>query len=174
MMRRFFVGFLFFLFLLQGSVFQLLLPQAWGSPFVVVPQLVLNAIVVLSLYLHERDGLLFGFVFGLLHDLVYGPALGISAFTTALVAYVTALVGKQFPPSLWIAGMTATLAQFSYLFIIYSWYRLFDFTQMPFLPAFTTHIVPSIIFNVSFGYPIYWWVSRIYQKHRPHTIQLFS
>ncbi|SEN34387.1 rod shape-determining protein MreD [Lihuaxuella thermophila] len=173
-MRVFVVCFLFFLFLIQGSVLQWLLPQAWGTSFVVIPQLVLSGIVMLSLYGDEQMAVLFGFGFGLLHDIVYGPAWGISAFSTALTAYAAVLVSRHFPPYPWIAGLTNMVVQWIHLFIIYGWFRLFDFTQMPFFPAISYHIIPSVLFNVVCGFPIYFLISRIYRKNEQNTIQLFG
>lgn len=173
-MRGFFFCFFFFLFLIQGSVLQLLLPQAWGSSFVVIPQLVLSGIAMLSLYGDEQEVLLFGFGFGLLHDIVYGPALGISAFSTTLTAYVAVLISRYFPPHPWIAGLTGMIVQFIHLLTVYGWLRLFDFTQMSFFPAFSYHIIPSVLFNLVCGFPIYFLISRIYRKNEKNTIQLFG
>ncbi|MBA4496156.1 rod shape-determining protein MreD [Paenactinomyces guangxiensis] len=174
MMKRFFAGFLFFLFVMEGSVFQLLLPQAWGSSFVIIPQLVVSGIVVLSLYLKEQQAVLFGVGFGFLHDIVYGPALGIFAFSTGLTAWGTVHISRLFPPYPWIAGLIAILAQLSHLLLIYGWYRLFDFTQMPFFPSLFAHILPSVFFNIVWGFPIYQFMSWIYNKNKRNTIQLFG
>ncbi len=172
-MRGFFFCFLLFLFLIQGSVLQLLLPQAWGSSFVVIPQLVLSGIVMLSMYRDEQEVYLFGFGFGLLHDIIYGPALGISALSTTFTAYVAVLISRYFPPHPGTGGLTNLIVQFIHLIIIYGWLCLFDFTQMSFFPAFSYHIIPSVLFNFVCGIPIYFLISRIYRKNGKNTIQLF-
>jgi rod shape-determining protein MreD len=151
-------------------VFQWLLPQAWGSTFVIVPQLVVSGIIAISLYLPKRYVLSFSFIFGLLHDMVYGPALGISAVTLPLVAYGTYLVSRYIPPFQWVAGVVTAWGQLIYLTMIYGWYRLFDFTQMPFFPSFWNHIIPSTLFNVLLGYPIFKVIHWIYQKKRNRSI----
>ncbi|WP_154986116.1 rod shape-determining protein MreD [Laceyella tengchongensis] len=169
-MKKGFVAFLLILFLLEGSVFQLLLPQAWGSTFVVIPQLVVSGIIVISLYLPKRYVLMFAFSFGLLHDIVYGPAWGVTAFTLAAVAYGTYLLANHFPPFVWIVGVAIVVGQCCYTLLVYGWYRLFGFTNMPFLFSFMTHIVPTLVFNAISAYPIFRFIHYVYMKKRNRQV----
>ncbi len=50
-MKKYFVAFLSFLFILEGSKLQLLLPQSWGSTFVMIPALVVSGLISISFYL---------------------------------------------------------------------------------------------------------------------------
>jgi rod shape-determining protein MreD len=165
--------FLFFLFLIQGSVLQWLLPQAWGSTFVIVPQLVLNGIVAMALYLEEQEVLLFGFGFGLLHDIVYGPAIGIGALSMTVAAWGSSLVAREFPPLEWLFGLAAFLVQSGYFLMVYGWFLLFDFTSVPFPEALFLQILPSVLFNALLGYPVYKGVALLLRKRRDASIQLF-
>ncbi|MBA4602719.1 rod shape-determining protein MreD [Thermoactinomyces mirandus] len=169
-MKKYFVAFLSLLFLLEGSQLQWLLPQSWGSPFVIVPQLVVSGIVAISFYLPRRYVLLISFVFGLLHDIVYGPAIGIQSFTLPLVAYGAYLLSGTFSLYQWIAGMTLLLGQLSCFLVTYGWYRLFGFTDVSFSYAFWIHMVPSVMFNLLVGYPIYRLIRWIYQKKRTRSV----
>jgi rod shape-determining protein MreD len=169
-MKKLFAGFLFLLFILEGSVFQWLLPQAWGSTFIVIPQLVVSGMIAISLYLPRRYVLLLSFFFGLLHDVVYGPALGISAITLPLVAYGTYRMAAHVPPFQWVAGVLTAWGQLIYLILIYGWDRLFDFTDVPVVLAMWNYIIPSTLFNVIIGYPIFKVIHLIYQKKRNRSI----
>lgn len=143
--------FLFFLFLLEGSVLQLVLPQAWGSHFVVVPLLVLSGIISISMHMETNRVLWTAFSFGLLHDIVYGPAIGISTFSMVLIAWGTAWISRHFSPESWMGlGVVATM-QLGYLFLIYGWYQLFDFTRVPLMEAIQFHMLPSLGFNFLFA-----------------------
>lgn len=169
-MKKSFFAFLFITFLFEGSVFQLLLPQAWGSNFVVIPQLVVSGVIVISLYLPKRYVLIFAISFGLLHDIVYGPAWGITAFTLALVAYGTYMLANHFPPFTWIVGVAVVVGQLGFTLLIYGWYRLFGFTEMPFLYSFVTHILPTLVFNAIAAYPIFRFIHYIYVKKRNRQV----
>ncbi|KFZ41164.1 MULTISPECIES: rod shape-determining protein MreD [Thermoactinomyces] len=169
-MKKYFVAFLSFLFILEGSKLQLLLPQSWGSTFVMIPALVVSGLISISFYLPRRYVLLISFIFGLFHDIVYGPAIGIKAFTFPLVAYGTYLLSGAFSLYQWIAGITFFLGQSAYFIILYGWYWLFGFAKMDFSYAFWLHIVPSILLNLLLAYLIHQPIRWIYQKKRNRSI----
>jgi rod shape-determining protein MreD len=113
---------------------------------------------------------LISFIFGLLHDIVYGPALGISAITLPLVAYGTYRLAAYVPPFQWVAGVLTAWGQLIYLILIYGWDRLFDFTDLPVFLSLWNYIIPSTLFNVLIGYPIFKIIHLIYQKKRNRSI----
>jgi rod shape-determining protein MreD len=173
-MKKILAALLFFLFLLEGSVLQWLLPQAWGSRFVIIPQLVVSGIVSMAFWLREREVLLFGIGFGLLHDVVYGPALGIHAWTTGLVALGAARAAREFPPEHWIADLIAIAAQTIHLLTVYGWERMFDLTYQPFAEVLIHQIFPSVMFNVTCGTLLFHLISWICRKRKDSSVSLFG
>lgn len=173
MMHFIFVGFLFFLFILEGSLLQLVLPQALGSSYVFIPQLLFNGIILLSLYLKRQEVFFYCLGFGLFYDFIYGPAIGIYTFTTIWTAFGVSWIAKRFPPVLWVVALTTILAQGVHLCIYYGWLRLFDFTKLTFLPALFNQIIPSVFFNLVMIYPIYLFIRWILHKYQHKSVQLY-
>ncbi|PTM58264.1 rod shape-determining protein MreD [Desmospora activa] len=166
----FLIGLLSFLFLLEGTVFQMLVPQAWGSQLVWIPQLVVSGIIILSLYRGRREGLVYGFSFGLLQDLVYGQAIGIYAFSTAAVGYLIGQTSRQFLSGPTVALLATGVGQLFHLLISYAWFRLFDLTRIGWEEAFLYHILPSALLNMVVAFPIYKSIQWIYHRYHPRSV----
>lgn len=152
---------LFFFFLLEGSALQQLLPQAWGSPFVIVPLLVLSGVVSISMHIQDSFVLWIAFGFGLLYDIVYGPAIGITTFVMVCITLFTQWLTQSFSPETWLGACVMAMMQLTYLLLIYGLYQLFDFTRVPFSEALWYHILPSVLFNVLVAYLIYHIIYKI-------------
>ncbi|WP_207903228.1 rod shape-determining protein MreD [Hazenella coriacea] len=172
-MHFIFVGFLFFLFILEGSLLQLMLPQSMGSSYVVVSQLVFNGMILLSLYLQKREVFFYSLGFGLFYDLIYGPAIGIYTFTTIWTAFGVCWVAKRFPPVPWVITLTTLLAQWIHLSLYYGWLRLFDLTNQSLFPTLFNSIIPSVFFNLIMMYPIYLFIHWILYKYQHKSVQLY-
>ncbi|MDR6226422.1 rod shape-determining protein MreD [Desmospora profundinema] len=168
------IGLLSFLFLLEGTVFQVLVPQAWGSRFVWIPQLVVSGIILLSLYRGRQAGLLFGFCFGLLHDIVYGQAVGVYAFSTAAIGYVAGQISRQFLSGPIVALLATGVGQWLHLLISYFWFRLFDLTRIGLEEAFLYHMLPSVLLNMMIAFPVYQCIRWIHRRYHPRSVQLFD
>lgn len=146
--------FLFFLLVLEGTVLQWVLPQAWGSTVVIVPQLVVAGVVILSLFRGEWTGLRYGFGFGLLYDVVYGPAVGMHTFTMAAVGYFSGLISRQFTPGSIVSFLITSLSLAVHLIMTFGLFRLFGLTNMDWGQAIVYHIAPSVVFNAVAALPI--------------------
>ncbi|PTX59394.1 rod shape-determining protein MreD [Melghirimyces profundicolus] len=167
-------GFLSFLFLLEGTVLQELAPQAWGLPVVWIPQLVASGVIILSLYRGRKSGLRFGLCFGLLHDVVYGQAVGIYAFSTAATGYTAGLISRQFFSGPGVALLATGLCQAFHLLLSFGWFRLFNITELPWMEALIFHILPSVLINIVVAYPVYRGVRWMIRRTHPRSVQLFD
>ncbi|SDW26150.1 rod shape-determining protein MreD [Marininema mesophilum] len=168
------IGFLSFLFLLDGTILPPFLPQDWGSDVVLIPQLVVSGIIILSLYRGRRIGLLYGFFFGLFYDLAYGGAVGIYAFSTASIGYIAGQISRQFVSGPIMALLTTGIGQAIHLSMVYGWVRLFQLTQVGINDAFIYRIIPSILFNTLIAFPIYHGIQWIFRRYSPHSGSLFG
>lgn len=158
------IALLFFFFLLEGSVLQQLLPQAWGSHFVVVPLLVLSGIISISMHIRSSIALWIAFGFGLLYDVTYGPAIGIRTFSMVFIVLVIHWLSRTFSSESWMGPFLMGMMQLVYLLLIYGLYQLFDFTRVPLREALYYHIFPSIVFNVIVAYLIHQTIYKISVK----------
>ncbi|MBX4373459.1 rod shape-determining protein MreD, partial [Mycobacterium tuberculosis] len=55
---------------------------------VIIPRFVMLSIVFITAYYSQKMGIIYGLVFGLLHDIVYTEILGIYLFAYPLFAYL--------------------------------------------------------------------------------------
>lgn len=170
MVRLFLIGLLSFLFLLEGTVFQILVPQAWGSHIVWIPQLVVSGIILLSLHRDQQAGLLYGFCFGLLQDLIYGQVVGIYAFSTAAVGYIAGQFSRQMMSGPIVALVATGVGQSFHLLLSYAWFRLFDLTRIGWEEALLYHILPSTLLNMVVAFPIYKIIQWIYRRYHPRSV----
>ncbi|EGK14774.1 rod shape-determining protein MreD [Kroppenstedtia eburnea] len=167
-------GFLSFLFLLEGTVLQDVAPQAWGSPFIWIPQPVTSGIIILSLIQGRKAGLIYGLCFGLIHDLVFGQVIGVYAFSTAAIGYMAGQISRQFVSGPIVALFATGICQAVHLLMVFGWYRLFNVTQMPWDESIIYHIIPSVLINTVVAYPVYRGIRWIVGRFHPHSVHLFD
>lgn len=168
------IGFLSFLFIMDGTVLQWLVPQAWGSNIVFISRLMVSGIIMLSLFQGRRSGLAYGFCFGLLYDMVYGQAIGVFAFTTACIGYISGLISRQFISGPIIALLATGISQSIHLIMSYGWLRLFDITLIGWLESLVYHIIPSVIFNTVIAFPVYLGIKWILKRFAPDSVPMFQ
>jgi rod shape-determining protein MreD len=168
------IGLLSFLFLLEGTILQFLTPQAWGSAFVWIPQLVVSGVILSALYRGRQTGLTFGFCFGLLYDIVHGQAVGVYAFSTAAIGYITGQISRQFLSGPIVALLATGVGQGVHLFISYAWLRLFDLTRIGWEEAMIYHMLPSVLFNMVIAFPVYHCIRWIHRRYHPRSVHLFD
>jgi rod shape-determining protein MreD len=116
---------------------------------------VVAGVVILSLFRGERVGMIYGFGFGLLYDVVYGPVLGMHAFTMAAVGYFAGLISRQFAPGAIVSFLTTTLSIAVHLIMTFGLFRLIGLTNMDWNQALVYHIAPSVVLNAVAALPIY-------------------
>ena len=96
-MRLSLVSFILFIFfLIEGTIFQVFVPDAWGYSFTIVPRFVLVGIVFIGLYLGKNTGLLFGLIFGILYDIIYTNMIGVYTLSMGMVGFIAGLASGYF------------------------------------------------------------------------------
>lgn len=150
MQRLLFILFLLFLFMLEGTVMQWLVPDVWGANWTVVPAFSLVMVVLISFYFPGHQGIAYGSVLGLMHDLTFGHVIGAYLFSFTLAAYFTEQMAKQYRRHSVLVVVATLVALTMHLFVIYGLYSLFDITQMGWNWMVYRLLVPSLLFNVLF------------------------
>lgn len=149
--RLLFTLFLFLLFLLEGTVFQWIVPDVWGMHWTVVPMLTLVVIILLSVYFGSNYGMVYGILFGLLHDLAFGHMLGGYIFSFAVVAYFSGQFMKQFQRQPFLIIVTVMIGISVHMMMAFGFNKLFTVTQMDFKQMVYSLLLPSAVFNVIFA-----------------------
>ncbi len=158
---------LFALFLLEGSLLPLLLPEVLQSSIHMSPHLVLLGVLFLGVLTHRYYGLATGIGFGLLQDITYyGHMIGVQAFAMGLCGYAVGLlpVSGRRPITSVIAFILVGLGL--YELVIYWIYTLFQVTRLPFERALVTIMLPSMLMNVLFAFGLYVPLRNLLQQFR--------
>lgn len=146
--RLLFIVFLFFLFVLEGTVFQWLVPDMWGANWTVIPSLSFIVVMMVAAYFGPVQGLLYGALFGLLHDLTFSHMIGGYLFSFAIVAYFSGQFIKQFQRHNVLIILTIVIGISVQITILYGLYRLFNVTQMELHWMVYRLLVPSVLANL--------------------------
>ncbi|UFJ39054.1 rod shape-determining protein MreD [Brevibacillus humidisoli] len=149
------------LFLLEGTVLQLLLPDTWGLTWEAVPRFVLVGVVLIGLFLNRRESLIYGMVFGFLHDVLYNQIIGVHTLTMMVAGYFAGLALLLFHRSLAVAFVTLTLVLFGHEWLLYSLYRLFFPIDVDVQWMLRQQILPTVGLNLLFAVLIYFPLSKI-------------
>ncbi|WP_135555061.1 rod shape-determining protein MreD [Paenibacillus cymbidii] len=147
---------IFVVFLLEGTLVKWLIPQVWQGSVAVASHFVLVLVMFVSMYTNRHLALLYGFGFGLLHDVVYyGPMLGTYAFSTSLVGYLIGLVTIRKASGIIRCLFLVAAGLIAFEAIIFGLYRIFRITRVGFEWALVHQMMPSILFNLLFAVAIY-------------------
>lgn len=163
--RLLFIVFLFFLFLLEGTVFQWLVPDMWGASWTVIPSLSLIVVIMVAIYFGPVHGLIYGAFFGLLHDLTFGHMIGGYLFSFAIASYFSGQFIKQFQRHNVLVIFTILLGIIVQIMIVFGLYKLFNVTQMELQWMVVRLLLPSVIANLIMAvillHPLKKWFAKL-------------
>lgn len=149
------------LFILEGTVFQFISPEKWGLSWTTVPRFALVCTVLISMFLGRREGLYYGFAFGLLQDVLYGQVIGIYTMSMMVASYFAGLIVLLFQRGFGMVCVTSFLILFGHEWLLYSLFRLFSTAPIDVQWILSRQILPTVILNVAFSMVIYLPVKRL-------------
>lgn len=142
---------LFILFLIEGTIFQVFVPDAWGFPFTIVPRFVLGGVVFIGLFLGRKTGLIYGLIFGLLYDIIYTDMIGVYTLSMGLVGFIAGMVAGYFHQTMILTGaMILILTTFNEA-VVYGFYELFGLSSMGLSQFLFRDLFPTVVFNAIFA-----------------------
>lgn len=142
---------LFFLFLLEGTVFQLINTDYYGSSISVFPRFVLISLIFISIFIEKRSALLLGLLIGLLYDIVFGRVIGVYMIGMAGIGYFGGWLIQYFHPTFSLYLFIEWIGHFAFEFYLYGMLRLFHLVQIPIDWAFSHMIIPTVMLNLLFA-----------------------
>lgn len=148
---------LFGIFVMEGSVMKWIIPAVWQERVIVSTHFALIVVLFISLYVNRHLALIYGLVFGLLHDIVYyGPTMiGTYSFAMGLVGYLTGLFSLRSRGNILSSMAMITMGAFLFEAILYGLYRLFQVTRVTPQWAFSHEMLPSVLINLLFALLVY-------------------
>jgi rod shape-determining protein MreD len=143
---------LFGLFVLQGTIVTWLIPSSWQAQVYVAPHFTLVFILFIGLFRHRHSALIYGLLFGLLHDFnYYGSMLGVYSFGMGLSGYLVGLAQRRQPNLIFYNLLIIGFGLLMFEFINYGINRLFKLIDIDLKFALTHYMLPSVLFNLLFA-----------------------
>ncbi len=146
---------LLLLFLLEGTVLQLLTPSAWGLSWMTEPRFALVGVILIALFLGRREGLVYGMCFGFLQDVLFGKVIGFHTLSMMAAGYFAGLIFLLFHRSVAVVVATTVLVLFGHEWLLYSLYRLFSAAPVDVQWIVAKRILPSVGLNLAFALLVY-------------------
>lgn len=152
---------LLLLFILEGTLLQVLSPNAWGLSWLTVPRFALVGTIIVSLLLGRREGLFFGLALGFLQDVLYGQVIGVYTFSMMVASYFAGLTVLLFQRSIGMVFVTVLLILFAHEWLLYSLFRLFTPAHLDVQWILSKQIFPTVALNMVFAILIYLPMARV-------------
>ncbi|APC48135.1 rod shape-determining protein MreD [Virgibacillus halodenitrificans] len=176
MMKRLFLPFFLFLFLVsEGVALELLPPSLITGNLLIVPHWVFMFLVLIAIFYDKEDtyySVLYGFIFGLLIDIVYTGVLGVYMFSYALVIYVIHGLKKMLHGNVFVSILLGIVGLSLADIAINVIYTVAGIASMVWKDYLLYRLLPTLLLNLVFLlflYPIF--VKRLTRWGRD---QLFS
>lgn len=156
---KFFLPLIISLSFLFESVFVELLPEAFStSETILVPHFLLVVIIFTTIYGNRKHGLIYGFIFGLLFDIVYTEIIGIHLFLLPFVTYIIAGIMKLLQTNIFVVSFVTLIGVTLLELGVYEMNFLIGITSMVFSDFLNIRLLPTIILNSIFiviaSYPL--------------------
>ncbi|BFH67388.1 MAG: rod shape-determining protein MreD [Paenibacillus dendritiformis] len=154
MNRNWMIGFMFVLFILEGTLLPLIIPDMWQGR--IIPQFIFIAVLYHGVYQHRHTALIMGLAFGFLQDIVYyGHMIGPHAFSMGLLGYLAGLLFPGRNITLIPMMAAAVMGSFLYQTILFAIYSLFNLSKMTYEVALFDYLIPSLFVQLLFALAIY-------------------
>lgn len=156
MRSRTFFLLVFLLFLAEGTLFYWIFPLQWRSSMMLTPHFALVGVLFVGIFRNRHHGLLFGLIFGFMHDIVYAsPMIGPHAFSMAMAGYGAGAIAGKIKITVVKTFALLVLALSLYDGAIYALYRFFQVTFLPLREMMILGWLPSLLFNLLFVVAVY-------------------
>ncbi|KAB7667331.1 rod shape-determining protein MreD [Bacillus sp. B1-b2] len=165
-MRKFLVGCLIsFMFILE-SVFLEVLPGSFHeNNWIIVPYFLFITILFFSIYGSRNIAIIYGFVFGILFDIVYTEILGIYFFTFPCIIYVCNKIMKAFHNNIFVVSVVSLLGVTSIELIVYQIILVINLTTMDFSSFLHLRLIPTLVLNLVFTIIVAYPYKRFFEKY---------
>lgn len=157
--RIYIPGLVFFFFVMEGTLFQLLVPNDKGDLVEFVPRFLIVLVILVGIHFGRATSLLYGLVFGLMYDIVYTQLLGVYLFGLGLIGYFLVFPYKRVQDSLLAQLGLIVVAIVFFEYYQYGLFLLIGGTDLAPALFAQSRLLPSVVLNSVFAillfYPFY-------------------
>jgi rod shape-determining protein MreD len=157
--------FILFVFISESTFTDLIELPFTSEDQVIIPRFVMLSIVFITAYYSQKMGIIYGLVFGLLHDIVYTEILGIYLFAYPLFAYLISKALKALQGNMLVVLFLSLLAVTLLEFYSYGIQMLIGYSNLPFYDFTNLRLLPTILANsvgaIVLVYPMSRFISKV-------------
>lgn len=129
-------------------IFSLFSPfQMSDEFFILVPRFVLVFLMMTAIYVDRMHAVLWGFIFGVLHDVFFIDIIGLYALFYPIAALVASFAAARFDDRPVIGAAIGFGILVTFEFLMYGVFLLIGFTSMPFGGFFINRLLPTALMN---------------------------
>lgn len=139
-----------FCFIFESVFVELLPEQFFYNTRILVPHFLIVAIMFTAIYGTKKIGLLYGFIFGLLFDIVYTEIIGIYLFLIPLVVYIISWIMKRLQSNIVLVSLIALVGVALLEFGVYGMNLIIGHTSMGVTSFVDNRLVPTLLLNAIF------------------------
>lgn len=143
---------------------QVIAPENYGSPIVLVPRFTMIIIVLVALYMNIPLAVLYAIFVGLLYDIIYTDLIGIYMFSMAITAYIVGQSARVMHINAVVGLLISFVTVIVLDFQVYGLYSLVSYINLPFNLFIFERLIPSIILNGVFFILIYVPFKKVIKK----------
>ena len=148
----------FLFFIMEGSFANLLAGNIFGGDKIIVPRFIMILVALITIYGSRRTGMVYGFILGIMYDVVYTEILGIYMFMLPFFAYLIARIMRVLQSNLLVTILTSLVFIMLLEVIVYQINILIGFAHMEFNAFLKIRLVPTLLLNLAFlivfSYPL--------------------
>jgi rod shape-determining protein MreD len=122
----------------------------FASGRIMVPHLLVIALIFLTIYGNRNLGIMYGFIFGILYDVIYIEIIGIYLFALPLLCYIVSKIMKVLQTNLLIVTLVTLFGIALLEVVVYEMNFILYQTTMDFSRMAKLRLLPTILLNLLF------------------------
>ncbi|AZU63496.1 rod shape-determining protein MreD [Neobacillus mesonae] len=165
-MRKFLLPLLFILLFIAESLFVQFLPgDFFGGNRILAPRFLFSALLLLTIFVGRKKGIIYAAIFGLIFDIVYIEIIGIYLFLFPFVAYVISKIMHVLQANIIVAYFVSILGIALLEIGVYEMDYLIHVTNLDFLDFLNLRLYPTLILNAAFLLIFIYPLKRYFEKY---------
>lgn len=150
-MRKYLLPLLFIFIFVFESLFLEFLPNKWlEGDHIIVPRFLTMAILFFSIYGSKTIAYIYGFILGLLFDVVYTGIMGIYLFMFPLVTYLVTKMMRILQTNVVVVSIVSLIGVALLELAVYELNYIINITSMEFNDFLTFRLLPTLLLNLIF------------------------
>lgn len=137
-------------FIFESIFVQMIPTQIFEMEHILVPRFTIIIIIIITMFSKISTGMAYGFVLGLLYDLMYTNLIGVYMFAYTFLAYLVAIIMKALPINTLTLSIVSIFTISLLDFFVYGIQLLIKATQIPIDDFITIRLLPTLILNLTF------------------------